>query len=98
MSVRRVLVLLPLGRWYRWLPTDNIVFMAPEGSASGCPVCVSSGTFVLTPFDDKTLPPTAVSHGAKPAADSEAALSIRMRYWLQTMTATCTHDNPLRQV
>ena len=48
-------------RWFRWLEASSIVFMAPEGAASGCTSCVSSGTFLLRPFDDVAVRPSAVS-------------------------------------
>ena len=33
--------------------------MQPEGPTKECPSCYQEGTFILSPFDDKTLPPTS---------------------------------------
>ena len=46
-------------KWFfNWIPDSSIVHMQPEGSTVDCPQCVSSGTFTLRPFDDKTLIPS----------------------------------------
>ncbi len=46
-------------KWFfNWIPDSSVVHMQPEGTTSDCPNCLSSGDFVLYPFDDKDVPPT----------------------------------------
>ena len=51
---------LRVARWFRWLNTSNIVFMAPEGPESGCTLCTYGGTVTLRPFDNSSVLPSVV--------------------------------------
>ena len=46
-----------VSRFFNWIPDSSIILMQPEGSTNECPSCYNEGTFTLSPFDDKSIPP-----------------------------------------
>lgn len=46
----------PASKWFfNWIPNESIILMQPEGSTNECIMCLNTGTFTISKFDDHTF-------------------------------------------